>query len=251
MQRFFFYFVTAKQEIAQQKSKIGVKFLQHERDRTAQTQHLQQEGNESLSLGLAGTGWHVGLGYPEKECVPSKTATHWNPQRCSRATVRPWRSCFVSPTEQTTLKSAQSSNKKGKNYNKWYHLCLCRSLAKTFPLLGIPTVVSGEERDSEPVKRKAVPTWTPHRERIIIVCARREICRPVSFTREPLPVIRSPILCQKDSVHRKTKALLLSVVLPHGWVFFWQCYSITAFVKRRIWKVYEKHNKEKQLIYTS
>lgn len=82
---------------------------------------------------------------------------------------------------------------------------------------------------------------------MLAACASGETGQPVFFTLE-LPAIGSPILCQKGSVYRKTKAFLLSAVLSHDGVFFSQCYSITTFVKLRIWRWSENHNKEKPLV---
>ena len=77
--KLFFYFVIAKQERAQQNSKVGVEFLQHKRDRTARTHCSEQEGNESLRLALgAGVPW-------EGICALQDL----NRRRCARATVRP------------------------------------------------------------------------------------------------------------------------------------------------------------------
>lgn len=167
------------------------------------------------------SGWPRG---PELSLGRNASSVRWQPVEISSSTIDqqlgPKALASVSPTEQTTVKSAHSPNKIWKVYNKWYHLCLCLSLAKIISSSGSSNCGAGWGMWQSPWRggRFQHGAYRVSGLASFVLAQRSANLSPILWNNCVWYDLSSPI--KKGSVFRKTKTFLLSVVLSHDWAFF-------------------------------
>lgn len=178
-------------------------------------------------------------------------ATCGNQQQHNRSTARAKSSWFCFSDRTNHYKVGSQPQQNLKIYNKWYHLCLCHSLAKIISSPGSSNCGTEWGMWQSPWRggRFKHGAYRVPGLSSFVLAQRSANISPILWNNCVWYDLSSPI--KKGSVFRKTKTFLLSAVLSHDWAFF-----LTMLYYYNLCKAWDMevilitHRKEKRFVYT-